>query len=68
MARRNRNHRLEPLPEPEELTPEELSDVLTFLQGIDSRMSTGDGVDLDESRIKHIVRTTAERIHGELHK
>lgn len=63
MARHNRNHRLQPLPEPEELTTEEQSDVLTFLRGIDARMNTGSGVGLDESEARHVVHTTAKRLH-----
>jgi hypothetical protein len=64
MSRRNLDHRPNPLPEPEELTPVERSDVLAFLRGIDTRMSAGSDDDLDESEAKRIVRSTAKRLHG----
>lgn len=68
MTPRNLDHRPNPLPEPEELTPEERSDVLAFLRGIDTRMSAGSDVDLKESEAKRIVRSTAKRLHGRKRK
>jgi hypothetical protein len=63
MSPRNLDHRPDPLPEPEELTPRERSEVLAFLCGIDTRMSAGSNVDLDESEAKRIVRSIAKRLH-----
>ena len=68
MSHRNVDHRPIPLPEPEELTPGERSDVLAFLRGVDTRMSAGTDDDLNESEAKRIVRSTAKRLHGQKRK
>jgi hypothetical protein len=68
MSRRNQNSRLEPLPKPAELTPEEQAAAIAFLRGIDSRMSAGNEVSLDASEAKRIVRRTAKRLHKQHRK